>query len=316
MTKNKKKISVLIPCFNEEENVVKMGEAVTELMTKCLEQYEYEMIFIDNDSTDNTRNLLMEMCSKDKRIKAIFNAKNFGQIRSPFYGMLQTSGDCTILLCCDFQDPIERLPDMVAEWESGYKIVVMQKVTSEESRILYFLRSCYYKLLKKFSDVVQIEHFTGFGLYDRSFIQVMSELHDSTPFLRGMVAELGYRVKILPYTQNKRRAGKTHNNFSTLYDVAMLGFTSYTKIGLRMATFFGLGVAMISIVIAIVYLALKLIYWEHFVAGTAPILIGMFFLGAIQLIFLGIIGEYILSINQRIMKRPLVIEESRINFDE
>lgn len=315
MTKTKRKISVLIPCFNEEENVAKMGAAVTELMTKRLPQYEYEIIFIDNASTDNTRTLLRGLCGGDKRIKAIFNAKNFGQFRSPYYGMLQTSGDCTVLLCCDFQDPIELIPDMVAEWEAGFKIVVMQKIASEESRVLYFLRSCYYKLIKKFSEVVQIEHFTGFGLYDRSFIQVMSNLRDPTPFLRGIVAELGYQVKILPYMQNKRRAGRTHNNFSTLYDAAMLSFTSYTKAGLRMATFCGFGVAVASVVIAVIYLALKLIYWDRFVAGTAPILIGMFFLGAVQLIFLGIMGEYILSINQRIMKRPLVIEESRINFD-
>ena len=180
---------------------------------------------------------------------------------------------------------------------------------------MYFLRSCYYKAIRKFSDVEQIEHFTGFGLYDKSFIEVMRKLDDPTPFLRGIVAELGYHIKIIPYNQQKRRAGKTHNNFGTLYDAAMLSFTSYTKVGLRSATFVGFGVALVSIIIGIVYFVLKLIYWDRFNAGTAPMVLGMFFLGAVQLVFLGLIGEYILSINSRVKSRPLVIEEERINFD-
>ena len=309
------RISVLIPCFNEEENVVQMSEALTEQFVEKLPSYDYEIVFIDNNSTDRTRKLLRDICKKDRHIKAIFNAKNFGQFRSPYYGLMQTTGDCTIMICCDFQDPPELIPAMVAEWEKGSKIVVMQKTNSEERKIMYFLRSCYYKLIRKYSDVDQIEHFTGFGLYDKSFIDVMRQLGDSTPFLRGVVAELGYDIKTIPYTQKKRRAGKTHNNWYTLYDAAMLSFTSYTKIGLRMATFIGVGVAFVSVVIALIYLVLKLLNWNNFVAGTAPIVIGMFFLGAVQLVFLGIIGEYILSMNQRIMNRPLVVEEERINFD-
>lgn len=309
------KISIIIPCYNEEDNVVPMAEELAALFLSKLPSYDYEIVFIDNNSTDNTRTLLREICKKDKRIKAIFNAKNFGQFRSPYYGIMQTTGDCTIMMCCDFQDPLDMIPQMVEEWENGNKIVVMQKTTSEENKILYFLRSCYYKLIHKFSDVEQIEHFTGFGLYDKSFIQVMRDLKDPTPFLRGVVAELGFKIKILPYTQRKRRAGKTHNNWYSLYDAAMLSFTSYTKIGLRMATFIGVGVALVSLLIALIYLILKLCNWNSFVAGTAPIVIGMFFLGAVQLIFLGIIGEYILSMNQRIMNRPLVVEEERINFD-
>lgn len=310
------RISVLIPCFNEEENVVQMSEALTEQFVEKLPSYDYEIVFIDNNSTDRTRKLLRDICKKDRHIKAIFNAKNFGQFRSPYYGLMQTTGDCTIMICCDFQDPPELIPAMVAEWEKGSKIVVMQKTNSEERKIMYFLRSCYYKLIRKYSDVDQIEHFTGFGLYDKSFIDVMRQLGDSTPFLRGVVAELGYDIKTIPYTQKKRRAGKTHNNWYTLYDAAMLSFTSYTKIGLRMATFIGVGVAFVSVVIALIYLILKLLNWNNFVAGTAPIVIGMFFLGAVQLVFLGIIGEYILSMNQRIMNRPLVVEEERINFDD
>ena len=311
-----RKISIIIPCYNEEENVVPISEELINLFKTQLPLYDYEVLFIDNNSTDRTRQLLREICKRNKHVKAILNAKNFGQFRSPYYGMMQTTGDCTILLCCDFQDPLELIPQMVEEWENGSKMVVMQKTSSEEGKIMYFLRSCYYKLIHKFSDVEQIEHFTGFGLYDRSFIDVMRELKDPTPFLRGVVAELGFKIKTIPYTQKKRRAGKTHNNFYTLYDAAMLSITSYTKIGLRMATFIGGAVALISFLIALVYFILKLCNWDNFVAGTAPIVIGMFFLGAVQLIFLGIIGEYILSMNQRLMNRPLVIEEERINFDD
>lgn len=310
------KVSILIPCYNEEENIVPMSEALIELFYEKLSAYEYEIIFIDNNSTDNTRRFLRKVCKENVNIKAIFNVKNFGQFNSPYYGLMQTSGDCAILLCCDFQDPIELIPEMIAEWERGNKIIVMQKLTSEENRFLYFLRSCYYKLIHHFSEVEQIEHFTGFGLYDHTFIDVLRNLHDPTPFLRGIVAELGYRIKIIPYTQQKRRAGKTHNNFYTLYDAAMLSLTSYTKMGLRMATFLGFGVAVISTIFASIYLVLKLVFWERFVAGTAPVLIGMFFLGAIILMFLGLMGEYILSINERMMNRPLVIEEERLNFDE
>ncbi len=311
-----KKISIVIPCYNEEENVVPMSKAVVDLFQNELKDYKYEIIFMDNDSQDGTRKLLREICKENIRIKAIFNAKNFGQFNSPYYGLLQSTGDCTILLCCDFQDPVELLPQMVREWENGNKIIVMQKDHSEENKLMYFLRSCYYKVIRKFSEVEQIEHFTGFGLYDKSFIEVLRELNDPTPFLRGIVAELGFGIKIIPYTQQKRRAGKTSNNFSTLYDAAMLSVTSYTKIGLRVATFMGFGIAFLSAIIAIVYLVLKLIFWDQFVAGTAPIVVGMFFLGAVVMIFLGIMGEYVLSINQRLMNRPLVIEGERINFDE
>ena len=309
-----KKISVLVPTYNEEENVGLLSDAIENEFKQSLPDYVYEIVFIDNDSKDATREILRELCGKNDKIKAIFNAKNFGQFNSPYYGLLQTTGDCTILICADFQDPIEMIPKFVAEWESGYKIVIGQKVTSQENRFMYFLRSCYYKIIKKFSDVEQIEHFTGFGLYDKEFIKVLKDLDDPTPFLRGIVAELGFRRKNIPYEQQKRRAGKTSNNFFRLYDAAMLSFTSYTKIGLRLSTFIGFAVAMLSFVIAIVYLILKLVYWDTFVAGTAPILIGMFFLGAVQLIFMGLMGEYILSINQRVMKRPLVIEEERLNF--
>ena len=218
-------------------------------------------------------------------------------------------------MVCDFQDPIELIPKYLEAWEQGYKIVVGIKTSSKENPIMYRLRSMYYKMLRKFSDVEQIEHFTGSGLYDKSFVDVLRNLNDPTPFLRGIVAELGYKIKKIPYEQPNRRAGKTHNNFYTLYDATMLSFTSYTKIGLRMATFLGGAIGAVSVIIALIYLILKLIFWNRFVAGVAPIAIGMFFLGGVQLFFLGLLGEYILSINKRIMNRPLVVEEERINFE-
>lgn len=310
----KKKISILVPCYNEEENVVEISEAIIKEVEEKLPEYNYELVFIDNCSIDKTRILLEGLCSKNKKIKAIFNAKNFGQFNSPYYGMLQTTGDCTMLICADFQDPVDMIPKFVHEWENGHKIVIGIKNKSKENKIMYFLRSCYYKLIKKISDTEQIEHFTGFGLYDKSFIEVLRNLDDPTPFLRGIVAELGFARKEIPYEQPKRRAGKTHNNFYRLYDAAMLSFTSYTKIGLRLATFVGVAVSAISFIIGLIYLILKLMYWDRFAAGTIPILIGMCFLGAIQLFFIGFLGEYILSINARVMKRPLVIEEKRINF--
>lgn len=310
-----KKISILIPCYNEQENVVPMSNAITELFETDLTNYDYELLFIDNDSSDNTRPLLREICSKNPHVKAIFNAKNFGQFNSPYYGMLQTTGDCTISMVCDFQDPVELIPQYIREWENGYKIVIGIKTSSKESRIMYHLRSLYYKMIKKFSDVEQIEHFTGSGLYDKEFIEVLRNLNDPTPFLRGIVAELGFKRKEIPYEQPQRRAGKTHNNFASLYDAAMLSITSYTKVGLRLCTFFGVFCGVVSVIFGIVYLVLKIIFWDSFAAGMAPMLIGMFFLGAVQLFFIGFIGEYILSINKRVMNRPLVIEDERLNFD-
>ena len=309
-----KKVSILIPCYNEEENVVPMSQAIVNLFTNELTQYDYELLFIDNDSSDNTRPLLRQICAANPKIKAIFNAKNFGQFNSPYYGILQTTGDCTISMVCDFQDPIELIPQYLKEWENGYKIVIGIKSSSKENPIMYHLRSFYYRIIKKFSDTEQIEHFTGSGLYDKEFVQVLRDLKDPTPFLRGIVAELGYKRKEIEYEQPQRRAGKTHNNFMSLYDAAMLSFTSYTKIGLRLATFLGVGCGIISVIIGVFYLIAKLIWWNNFSAGIAPITIGMFFLGSVQLFFLGFLGEYLMSINQRVMNRPLVVEEERINF--
>ena len=293
-----------------------MRDAIISIMTEKLSRYDYELIFIDNCSTDGTRDLLRIACSQNPKVKAILNAKNFGQFNSPFYGMMQATGDCLISLCCDFQDPVDLIPIFVEKWEEGYRIVSGIKTSSRENPFIRFLRTIYYKLIRKMSDVEQIEHFTGFGLYDRSFLEVLRTLDDPVPFLRGIVAELGYKRFDVPYEQQKRRAGKSHNNFFTLYDAAMLSFTSYTKIGLRIATIGGFILSGISILIAIFYTIMKLIHWYDFTAGTTPILIGVFLFGSIQLFFTGLVGEYILSINTRVMHRPLVIEEERLNFDE
>jgi glycosyltransferase involved in cell wall biosynthesis len=315
---DRKKISIVIPCYNEQDNVGPISEAVRAQFADVplLQKYDWEIIFMDNDSRDATRDRIRELCAADKHIKAIFNAKNFGQFNSPYYGMLQTDGDATMLMAADFQDPPELIEQYVAGWEEGYKIVIGIKEQSSDGRFIYALRCLYYKMIRKFSQVDQIEHFTGFGLYDREFIKVLRDLDDPTPFLRGIVAELGFRRKEIPYSQPKRRAGKTSNNFYTLYDAAMLSFTSYTKIGLRIATFAGAICAGLSMLVALIYLIMKLIWWDRFPAGMTPLLIGMLFLGSVQIFFIGLVGEYILSINQRVMKRPLVVEEERLNFDE
>lgn len=306
----------MVPCYNEEENVVPLSEAVIATIEKDLPEYDYEILFIDNCSKDKTREKLILLCSRNKKIKAIFNTKNFGQFNSPYYGLCQTTGDCTICLCADFQDPIDMIPKFVHEWENGYKIVCGIKTSSKENKIMYFLRGVYYKTIKKMSEVEQIEQFTGFGLYDKSFIQVLRDLKDPTPFLRGIVAELGPERKEIPYEQQERRAGKTSNNWYRLYDAAMLSFTSYTKIGLRLATFIGFGLSAVSVVIAIIYFILKLLHWNDFPAGMTPILLGVFVIGSMQLFFIGLLGEYIMNMNARLMNRPLVIEQERINFDE
>lgn len=313
-----KKISIMIPCYNETDNVIPISEAVVAEMKKSLPTYDYEILFIDNCSTDGTREKLEQICEKNKKIKAIFNVTNFGQFNSPFYGMCQTTGDCTITMCCDFQDPVEMIPIFVEKWEAGHKIVSGVKSSSKENAFIYFLRTVYYKVIKNMSSVKMIEHFTGFGLYDKSFIKLLKELHDPVPFIRGIVAEYGSGFNLIEveYEQPKRRAGKTKNNFYSLYDAAMLSFTSYTKVGLRLATWLGFLSSAASLLVAFLYLILKLFRWYEFQVGNAPILIGVYVIGSIQLFFIGLIGEYLLNINTRVINRPLVVEEKRINFDE
>ena len=306
----------MIPCYNEEENIVQIGEACEQVLKEQLSEYDYEICYVDNASTDNTRGLIEQVCANNKKHKAIFNITNFGQFNSPFHGICSLDGDCVIPICADFQDPVEMIPVFVHEWEKGHKIVSGVKSSSKENGIVYFLRSIYYKLIKGMSSVKMIEHFTGFGLYDQSFVKLLRELNDSLPFVRGIVAEYGegFNLKIVEYEQPERRAGKTHNNFYTLYDAAMLSFTSYTKVGLRIMTWIGFVIGAIDVLVALVYLILKLTNWYGFNAGAAPMVIGIFLLGAVQLVFMGLLGEYILNINSRVINRPIVVEERRINW--
>lgn len=308
------KISIVIPCYNEEENLPKLYRTVTEIMHNELPKYDYEILMLDNRSKDNSRRLIREFCKNDKHVKAIFQRVNCGSNANAFYGLQNSDGDCTIMLYADFQEPPELIPVMVHKWEEEHKCVFMIKSSSQEHKIVYFCRTVYYKIFKMMSDVSQIVHFDGFGCYDRSFVDVMREIKDNDPFLKGVIAEYAPEHIEMEYEQKKRAAGKPSLNFWGYYDSAMLSFTSYTKWGLRIATFAGMIVAGISFIIGIVYLVLKLIYWNSFVAGNVPILVGTYFLGGCQLLFIGFLGEYIMSINKKVINRPMTIEEERINF--
>jgi Glycosyltransferases involved in cell wall biogenesis len=310
-----KTIIIVVPTYNEQENVNDVYDRIFTMANNQLKTYNVELLFIDNSSNDNTRNVISALCEKDYRVKAIFNAKNFGYTRSIFYGLTQATGDCAILMNADLQDPPEVIPEFVRCWENGYKIVAGIKNKSRESKFMYFARTFYYKMIRKISEIEHIEHFDGFGLYDSDFINVLRNLNDSLPYLRGIVAELGFQRKDVYYEQQRREKGKTNFNFLKLYDLAMLGITSYSKAVMRVATFLGFTTAAVSLLIAIATFIVKLVNWNSFPIGTAAISIGVFFFGSVQLCFIGLLGEYITNINTRVMQRPLVIEEKRINFD-
>ena len=305
-----KKISIMIPCWNEEENIRQIVETVKGILETELQNYDYEIVIIDNKSIDNTREIVRKLCKENHKIKAIFNVKNFGQFNSPFYGLMQCNGDCVIPIAADFQDPVELIPDMVHKWEDGHKVICMIKSQSEENKIMYFLRDMYYKIIQKMSSVKQIKQFTGFGLYDKSFIEILKQLKDATPFIRGIIAEYAPDHYDMEFTQPKRKAGKSSNNFMSLYDAAILSFTSYTNC-LRIATFMGFLSSIISFAMGIIYLIMKLINWSGFDAGTAPMLIAIFFLGGVILLFMGMLGEYVISMNKRVINRPLVLVEEK-----
>lgn len=311
-----KTISIIVPTYNEEGNVVLMYDRVTQLFKEKLSKYTYELIYIDNCSHDHTRDEIMALCKNDKQVKAVFNAKNFGFVRSTFYGLLQGSGDCSVLIYADMQDPPEVIETFVEKWEQGYKTVIGKKRNSNENKLMYLIRTIYYKIIKRIVDIEHIEHYNGFGLYDKEIIEMLKDVEDSYPYLRGLISELGYDMAEVLYDQKVRVNGKSNFNFYKLYDVAMLGITSYSKSFLRIFTFLGAIICVISFLIAIVTTILKLLHVIDYPIGNAALLFGVYFLGAINLFFLGIIGEYVLSINTRSMKRPLVIEKRRINFDE
>jgi glycosyltransferase involved in cell wall biosynthesis len=310
-----KKISIVVPTFNEEKNVYPVYNEITAVMNQEMEKYDYEILFIDNNSADSTRSIIELLCENDKKVKAIFNARNFGQMRSHYYGLINATGDCAILMHADLQNPPSIIPDFIREWENGYKVVIGIKKSSKESPAMFFLRTCYYKLMKKISDTEQIEHFTDFELLDREFLGVLRNLNDPIPYLRGIVSELGFKIQRVHYRQNKRERGKTSASIKVLYDFGMLGITSYSKAIMRIATVLGFILSGISFLAGISTLIMKLTHWDDFPVRIAAIGVGVFILGSLQLFFIGFLGEYILNINTRVMNRPLVIEERRINFE-
>ena len=312
---SKKLISVVLPCYNEEGNIVLMINKIKTLLLPFDEKYDFEIIAIDNCSIDNTVGLVKKECEKDTRVKLIINAKNYGWIRSPFYALLQTKGDVVIFLASDFQDPPDLIPDFLKKWEEGYSIVIGIKKQSKENPLVFAARKFFYKILSSASDgEPTIKNFTGFGLYDKKFIDVMRGLDDQYPYFRGLVSELGFNRYEINYTQPKRMAGKTSANFFRLYDAAILGFTSHSKLPLRLSAFAGFFSAIASLLVAIGYFIYKLIFWYDFSIGIAPMVIGIFFFSSVQLFFIGIIGEYIGAIHTQIRKRPLVVEKERVNF--
>lgn len=309
-----KLITVVTPCYNEEDNVDEVYTQ-TKAIFSCIEGVQYEHLFIDNCSTDRTPILLRQLAAADPQVKVIFNARNFGHIRSPYYGLLQAKGDAAILLVADLQDPPELMKQFVAHWLTGEKIVVGVKPSSEESSIMFGLRRLYYRMITRIADVKLIQNFTGFGLYDRQVLDVLRRIDDPYPYLRGLVSEVGFEAIQIPYNQPRRQRGITKNNFYTLYDIAMLGITSHSRVPLRLATMIGFALSGVSLFVSLIYLLLKLIFWDQFSMGTAPVLIGVFFFASVQLFFIGLLGEYVGAILTHVMKRPLVIERERINFE-
>jgi len=311
----RKLVSIVTPCYNEEENVRLLHEAVCNVMD-ALGKYRYEHIFIDNCSTDRTREVLREMAQESKRVKVIFNSRNFGQNNSPFYALLQARGDAVITMAADFQDPPEMLPRFIEKWEQDYKMVLGIKPTSRENRLMYAVRSVYYKLIHKLSEIELIDNFTGFGLYDQSVVDILRQVDEPAPYLRGLVCEIGFEKALIPFDQPRRARGVSKNNFFSLYDVAMLGITSHSKMPLRLATLTGFILSLVFALFGVIYLIYKLLFWHAFSAGTAPMVIGVFFVGSVLLFFIGVLGEYVGAIYTKVSHRPLVIERERLNFDE
>lgn len=308
-------ISVLTPCFNEAENIEELCRRIRQTM-ESIEGVDYEHVLIDNSSTDDTVARIRAEITADPRIRLIVNARNFGQVRSPYYGLLQCTGQAVVVLASDLQDPPELIPQFIAQWRSGKRVVLGVKASSEETRLWWFLRSAYYAFASRISSVPLIQHVTGFGLYDRQVVELIREIGDPYPYFRGLISDIGLEIGRVEYNQGLRRRGITKNNFYSLYDLAMLGITSHSKVPLRMATMAGFGLSALSLVVALGYLIAKLVFWNSFALGIAPVLISMFFFASVQLFFIGILGEYIGAIHTQVQKRPLVVEKERINFPQ
>ena len=308
-------LSVVTGCYNEEENVVDLYHAIIEIFERDLSRYEVEVIFIDNSSEDRTVARLKKVASLDKRLKIIVNNRNFGHVRSPYHAILQARGEAVIGMASDFQDPPSLIPQLVERWEAGYPLVLAQKTSSRESKLFYWVRTAYYSLIARISEVELLKNVTGFGLYDRRVVEQIRQINDPYPYLRGMICDLGYSRALIPFEQPTRQRGFSKNNFFTLWDLAMLGFTNHSKAPLRLATFVGGIVALLSFMIAFGYLIYKLLFWDQFQVGLAPLVIGLFFIGAVQLLFIGVLGEYIGAIHTQVLRRPPVVERERVNFE-
>lgn len=308
-------ICIIVPCYNEEDNVEPLYQRVTTAMAQVAD-VRFEILFIDNASTDRTQERLRQLAAHDRRVKVIFNVRNFGVLRSPAHALFQAPGDAVIPMACDLQDPPELLPDFIRHWRSGFKLVTAVKPVSQEGAFMFRLRRNYYRILNKISETPLIENFTGYGLYDREVIEVLRGIPDRRPYFRGLIAELGYARAEIPFVQPKRQRGITKNNFYALYDVAMTGLTSHSRLPLRLATMAGFVLGTLSLMVALTYLIVKLIHWNSFALGQAPLLIGVFFFGSVQLFFIGILGEYIGAIHSQVHPRPWVIERERLNFDD
>ncbi|MCX5823833.1 MAG: glycosyltransferase family 2 protein [Deltaproteobacteria bacterium] len=314
MVSELKQISVVTACFNEEENVKELYEQVKTIFVN-LPQYEYEHIFIDNDSKDRTVTILKEIAQIDHRVKIIVNTRNFGHIRSPFHALMQAKGAAVISIVADLQDPPIMIKEFIKKWEEGYKIVIGIKTQSEESPLFFAIRKAYYNLVGRLSDIELIKNFTGFGLYDQKVIETLRSIEDPYPYFRGLICDIGFERAVIEYVQPTRKRGFTKNNFYTLYDMAMLGITNHSKVPLRLATMTGFAVAILNLIVALGYFVYKLVFWNSFNVGIAPLVIGLFFFSSVQLFFIGIIGEYIGSVHTQVLKRPLVVEKERVNFD-
>lgn len=306
-------ISVVTPCYNEEENVLELYRQIRDIFD-TLPGYDYEHIYIDNCSRDRTVELVKGITKEDKRVKLIVNARNFGHIRSPNYGMLQASGDAVILMASDLQDPPQLITDFIRKWEEGFKIVLAVKTKTQESFIMRIVRNAFYHFISRLSEIELTKNNTGFGLYDRQVIEIVRKIDDPYPYFRGMVSDIGFESAKIEFYKPARKRGISSNNFYTLYDIAMLGITNYSKIPLRLATMAGFSLAFLSLLVAVGYLVAKLLFWDTFSMGMAPLIIGIFFFSSVQLFFIGIIGEYIGAIHTQVLKRPLVIEKERVNF--
>ena len=310
-----KHISVMTPCYNEEGNIQTIYQAVKEQFD-CLKAYTYEHIFIDNCSTDHSREILRRIAKQDKHVKVIFNARNFGPNLSGTYCMLQATGYALIFIVCDMQDPPEMIPVFLKKWEEGYKVVMGQKTKSRENPMMFQIRKCYYKIMDAVSETEHLENVTGYGLFDREVLAMIRWMDDPEPYIRGLITQLGYKWCLVEYTQKQRQLGKSSYNFNRYFDFAMTGLTHVSRKPLRVLTLSGMVLSTISFILAVVYLIMKLVHWYRFDMGMAPVLIGMFLLGSVQILFLGILGEYIGAILIRVSKRPMVVEEERINFEE